>query len=99
MRKMSIDPSFIMRKVPRFVVFIHRIWRDAATDRGLNCLQNRTPAEAVDTHSRPDLRKRLDSPLKFVAELDYFGTPTGDSRQFARVGAGLCRGISRASVN
>jgi hypothetical protein len=84
MRKMSIDPSFIMRKVPRFVVFIRGIRRDTATDRGLNYLQNQTRSGAVDAHSRPDLRKPIDSPLKFVAELYHRGTRTGNSRQFSR---------------
>jgi hypothetical protein len=85
MRKMSIDPSLIMCKVPRFVVFIRGIRRDTATDRGLNYLQNQTLSGVVDAYSRPDLRKPIDSPLKFVAELDHRGTRTGNRRKFSRI--------------
>ena len=85
MRKMLIDPSFIMRKVPSFVVFVPGIRRDAAADGRLNYLVNQTRLEVVDAHSRPDLRKPVDSPLKFVVELKHSGTQSGNSLQFARI--------------
>ncbi|KAF7371609.1 hypothetical protein MVEN_00016400 [Mycena venus] len=44
---------------------------------------NQTRSGAADAHSRPDLRKPIDSLLKFVAELDCCGTRTGDRRQLA----------------
>ncbi|KAJ7487072.1 hypothetical protein FB451DRAFT_1363199 [Mycena latifolia] len=58
-----------------------------------------TRSGAVDAHSRPDLRKPIDSPLKFVAELDHCGTRTWNSRQCLIGGGAMEAGESAAPEN